>query len=133
MKMDATSCPKWSRQAEPTVIEWVNTSKCHKHVLNTRCSQVGNTTESYDVQLQKIAACFFDLGVFGGFWIRRFRTDLFGVCTCHALVPLLHHPRFPNIWDYIRECEELQAKIRPWTIGGTTVVFKKPQHIKIRQ
>lgn len=133
MKMDATSRPKWSRQAEPTVIERVNTSKCHKHVLNTRCSQVGNTTDSYNVQLQKIAACFLDLWGFGSFWIKRLRPDLFGICICHALVPLLHRPQFPNARDCIGECEELQAKIRPWAIGGATVAFKKPHHIKIWQ
>lgn len=66
--MDATSPPEWSRQAEPTVIEWVNTSKCHKHVLNTRCFQVATTTDNSNVKVQFNSSLVFKILGFVQFW-----------------------------------------------------------------
>lgn len=103
MRMDATSPPKWSRQAEPTVIEWVDTSKRHKHVLNTRCSQVGNTTDNCNIKFKFNSSLVFRSW---GFWQilnkKRFRHDIFGIYNCHALVPVPHHPQFLNTWDLLQ-------------------------------
>lgn len=103
MRMDATSPPKWSRQAEPTVIEWVDTSKCHKHVLNTRCSQVGNTTDNRNIKFKFNSSLVFRSWGFRQILNKkRFRYVIFGICNCHALVPVLHHPQFLNTWDLLQ-------------------------------
>lgn len=57
--------------------------------------------------------------------------DTLSICTCHAFVPLLHSPQFPNAWDCIIKGREPTAKDQ--TIRSIRVAFEKPRCIDIRQ
>lgn len=57
--------------------------------------------------------------------------DMLSICTCHAFVPLLHSPQFPNAWDCIIKGREPTGKDQ--TIRSIRVAFEKPRLIDIRQ